>query len=150
VRTVSADSAQALDRNAEPLMINTRGSYAWRPDADVGLPNMFIAGDYVKTYTDLATMEGANESGRRAVNAVLKAARSGAEPCRLWPLQGLLPLALFRGVDWCLFHLGIRQIPYSKYPRAVRWVFIGVMLLLQVWVGIRDLLGMRPARPASS
>jgi uncharacterized protein with NAD-binding domain and iron-sulfur cluster len=146
--TVSSDSALALDRNAEPLMINTRGSYAWRPDADVGLPNMFIAGDYVRTYTDLATMEGANESGRRAVNALLQAAGSSAERCKLWPLQGLLPLALFRAVDWVLFHLGIRQIPYSKYPRGVRWIFLGVMLVLQIWVGVRDLLGMRHERPA--
>ncbi|WP_329089905.1 hypothetical protein OG979_36450 [Actinomadura citrea] len=30
-----------------------------------------MAGDYVRTHVDLATMEGANESGRAAVNALL-------------------------------------------------------------------------------
>ena len=38
------------------------------------------AGDYVQTDIDLATMEGANESGRAAVNALLEASGSKAEP----------------------------------------------------------------------
>ncbi|HEX8951397.1 MAG TPA: FAD-dependent oxidoreductase, partial [Polyangia bacterium] len=44
--------------NLEPLLINTRGSWADRPDAVTRIPNLFLAADYVRTYTDLATMEG--------------------------------------------------------------------------------------------
>ena len=44
------------------------------------IPNLFLAGDYVQTDIDLATMEGANESGRAAVNALLDASGSKAEP----------------------------------------------------------------------
>ena len=45
-----------------------------RPQARTKIPNLFLAGDYVQTDIDLATMEGANESGRAAVNALLDAA----------------------------------------------------------------------------
>jgi uncharacterized protein with NAD-binding domain and iron-sulfur cluster len=42
---------------------------------DHGIPNLFLASDYVRTHTDLATMEGANEAARRAVNGLLDAAQ---------------------------------------------------------------------------
>ena len=45
------------------------------PDAVTRIPNLFLASDYVRTYTDLATMEGANEAARRAVNGILDATR---------------------------------------------------------------------------
>ena len=48
--------------------MNTKGSWADRPDATTRIPNLMLAADYVRTYTDLATMEGANEAARRAVN----------------------------------------------------------------------------------
>ena len=59
--------------NAEPLLVNTKGSWADRPEASTAIPNLMLAADYVRTYTDLATMEGANEAARRAVNAILDA-----------------------------------------------------------------------------
>ena len=40
---------------------------------------MFLAGDYIQTSIALATMEGANESGRAAVNAFLDASGSKAQ-----------------------------------------------------------------------
>ena len=56
-------------KNKEPLLVNTINSWDLRPYAYTRIPNMFLASDYVKTYTDLATMEGANEAARRAVNS---------------------------------------------------------------------------------
>jgi uncharacterized protein with NAD-binding domain and iron-sulfur cluster len=73
--------------NAEPLLINTAGSWDDRPDAVTSVPNLFLAADFVRTYTDLATMEGANEAARRAVNGILAATRSPARRCAVWPLQ---------------------------------------------------------------
>jgi uncharacterized protein with NAD-binding domain and iron-sulfur cluster len=70
----------------EPLFINTIGSLAWRPTTKTELTNFFLASDYVRTYTDLATMEAANESGRRAANAVLDAVGSTAPRANVWPL----------------------------------------------------------------
>ena len=59
----------------------------------------------MQTYTDLATMEGANEAARRAVNAILTASGSDAEPCPVWKLRELggLPFALAREVDRLLY-----------------------------------------------
>ena len=52
-------------------MINTAGSRQYRPEAQVELENLFVASDYVRTYTDIACMEAANEAARRAVNCLL-------------------------------------------------------------------------------
>jgi uncharacterized protein with NAD-binding domain and iron-sulfur cluster len=64
--------------NDEPLLVNTVGTWDKRPQAKTDIPNLFLAGDYVQTNIDLATMEGANESGREATNALLEAAGSKA------------------------------------------------------------------------
>jgi uncharacterized protein with NAD-binding domain and iron-sulfur cluster len=72
------------DFNAEPLLLNRPGSLALRPDARTAIPNMFLAADYVRTETDLACMEGANEAARRAVNALLQAAGSRHPACQVW------------------------------------------------------------------
>ena len=73
--------------NLEPLMINTSGSLQYRPEAHTEIPNLFLASDYVKTYTDVACMEAANEAARRAVNALLDRAVSPAPRASVWPLS---------------------------------------------------------------
>jgi uncharacterized protein with NAD-binding domain and iron-sulfur cluster len=73
--------------NTEPLLINTAASWENRPDAITRVPNLFLAADFVRTHTDLATMEGANEAARRAVNAILDVTRSSARRCDIWPLH---------------------------------------------------------------
>ena len=75
--------------NLEPLMINTKGSWDIRPEAALPeVDNLFLASDYVRTFTDLATMEAANEAARRAVNAILDTADWDRDDrCRLFPLQ---------------------------------------------------------------
>jgi uncharacterized protein with NAD-binding domain and iron-sulfur cluster len=78
--------------NLEPLVINTPGSWADRPDAVTAIENFFIASDYVRTHTDVPSMEAANEAARRAVNGVLAATGSSAAPCDIFPMR--LPPAL--------------------------------------------------------
>ena len=73
--------------NLEPLLVNTSGSWPDRPDAVTRIPNLYLASDYVRTSTDLATMEGANEAARRAVNGILDATGSPAPRCEIWPLR---------------------------------------------------------------
>ncbi|MEU8245468.1 FAD-dependent oxidoreductase [Nonomuraea sp. NPDC048916] len=72
--------------NDEPLFINTTGSWADRPEATTKIPNLFLAADYVRNSINLATMEGANEGGRMAANAILDAAGSSATKARLFSL----------------------------------------------------------------
>jgi geranylgeranyl pyrophosphate synthase/uncharacterized protein with NAD-binding domain and iron-sulfur cluster len=73
--------------NGEPLLVNLTDTWALRPEAATGIANLFLASDYVRTYTDLATMEGANEAARRAVNGLLDAVNFGGSRCELWPLH---------------------------------------------------------------
>jgi hypothetical protein len=80
-------SGPRLRFNSEPLLINRVGTWALRPGAKTGIINMFLAADYVKTETDLACMEGANEAARRAVNALLDVTGSTAPRCELWPFS---------------------------------------------------------------
>ena len=78
--------ARQRNSNDEPLLVNTIGSWEKRPRARTKIPNLFLSGDYVQTDVDLATMEGANESGRAAANALLDAAGSKAEPATMYKL----------------------------------------------------------------
>jgi len=91
--------------NLEPLFINSAGSWAWRPDAVTGIENFFLAGDYVRTHTDLATMESANEAGRRAVNGILDAIGSSERRCDVWRLNEPLLLKPVRTLDRIWFEL---------------------------------------------
>jgi 15-cis-phytoene desaturase len=73
--------------NPTPLLVHPPGSWFNRPGAELeGIHNLFLAADYVQTETDLATMEGANEAARLAVNGLLK--REGrSERVALIPLR---------------------------------------------------------------
>jgi uncharacterized protein with NAD-binding domain and iron-sulfur cluster len=87
------------ETNAEPLLVNYVDTWRLRPEAVTAIPNFFLASDYVRTHTDIATMEGANEAARRAVNGVLAAARSAADPCGVWKLHEPEIFAPLRAYD---------------------------------------------------
>ncbi|MFJ8791075.1 FAD-dependent oxidoreductase [Streptomyces sp. NPDC102462] len=94
-------------RNREQLLIHPTGTLYNRPSAKTAVPNFFLAGDYVRTDVDLATMEGANESARRAVNALLDADNSDAERCRLWELFRPPELEPLKRLDEVRYRLGL-------------------------------------------
>ena len=101
--------------NLEPLLVNTAGSWADRPEAATRIPNLWLASDYVRTHTDLATMEAANEAARRAVNGILEATGSGVRRCDVWRLREPQVFAAARALDkvrWKLFHRPPRP-PYE-------------------------------------
>jgi uncharacterized protein with NAD-binding domain and iron-sulfur cluster len=94
--------------NLEPLLVNTAGSWAIRPEAALAeVENLFLASDYVRTHTDLATMEGANEAARRAVNAILETSGSDSGRCEVWPLSepGGLLFKSARSMDRVVYRL---------------------------------------------
>ena len=90
--------------NTEPLLVNHKDTMRLRPDAVTKISNFFLASDYVRTHTDLATMEAANEAARRAVNGILDASGSSATRCDVWPLHEPEMLA-----------------PFQTYDREFRW-----------------------------
>jgi 15-cis-phytoene desaturase len=76
-RRKTETTGKALLTNAEPLLVNLEDSWKLRPEVTCEVDNLFVASDYVRTYTNLATMEAANEAARAAVNAILE--RSGSQ-----------------------------------------------------------------------
>jgi uncharacterized protein with NAD-binding domain and iron-sulfur cluster len=96
--------------NREPRLINTVGAWASRPEAVTSIPNLFLASDYVRTYTNLATMEGANEAARRAVNGILAASGSSALKCNIWPLHRSPFLAPLRELDRIMLAAGQKHV----------------------------------------
>ena len=92
--------------NDEPLLVNTVGTWAKRPKARTKVPNLFLAGDYVQTNVDLATMEGANESGRAAVNALLDVAGSKAPRVQMFSLYDPPEFEAAKAADLQLYRAG--------------------------------------------
>ena len=93
--------------NAEPLLVNYVDTWRLRPEAVLAIPNLFLASDYVRTHTDIATMEAANEAARRAVNGILTATGSSAEPCAIWKLHEPELFAPLRGQDQMRYEAGL-------------------------------------------
>jgi hypothetical protein len=99
--------------NAEPLLINHVGSLALRPEAHTEIGNLFLASDYVRTYTDLATMEAANEAARRATNAILAVSGVTAPPCGLWEFDVPKPMRDAQVLDQLRFRMGLPNLILS-------------------------------------
>ena len=93
--------------NAEPLLVNLIDTWKLRPEATTAIPNFFLASDYVRTHTDLATMEGANEAARRAVNGLLDAVKFAGPRCEVWPLQEPEVLTPWRLHDAARYRAGL-------------------------------------------
>ncbi len=97
--------------NESPILVNTVNSWHLRPTAHTQISNLFIASDYVKTNTDLATMEGANEAAKRAVNAIL--AQEGVcenKFCTIYSMKVPFIFRIYRYFDGLRYKKGL---PYS-------------------------------------
>jgi 15-cis-phytoene desaturase len=93
--------------NLEPLLVNRVGTWDLRPNAYTRIPNLFLASDYVRTHTDLATMEGANEAARRAVNGIIAASQTDVPLCEVWTMYDPALLAPWRRHDQRRFDKGL-------------------------------------------
>jgi uncharacterized protein with NAD-binding domain and iron-sulfur cluster len=100
-------NVMGLEVDEEPLLVNLINSWQLRPEAVTRIPNLFLASDYVRTYTDLATMEAANEAARRAVNGILDHAGVAAPKCRLWQLHEPEIFAPWRAIDQARYRQGL-------------------------------------------
>jgi hypothetical protein len=104
----------------EPLLVKTAGSWDDRPEAATRILNLLLASDFVRTHTDLATMESANEAARRAVNAILDRTGSAAPRCPVWKLREPAIFAPARALDrirWKLFRRPARP-PLRATPEG--------------------------------
>ena len=116
----------------EPLLVNTVNSWDLMPKSFTGIPNLFLAGDYVRTFTGLATMEAANESARRAVNCILSASGTGKPYAKVWRLREWAMVLPYKWWDRRRYSKGL---PYSSgFPWWLHVIaFIWSIICLVAW-----------------
>ncbi|HEY1814030.1 MAG TPA: FAD-dependent oxidoreductase [Kofleriaceae bacterium] len=100
------DFSTGVAVNKSRLLIHPPGSWAYRPEPGTKIPNLVIASDYARTYTDLATMEGANEAARWAVNAIIERSGVNVAPCQIWALAEPATFDLWKSIDAKLYAHG--------------------------------------------
>jgi 15-cis-phytoene desaturase len=116
---------------AEPLYIDIINSWHLRPDAHTGIPNFFLAADYVRTNTQLATMEAANEAARRAVNSIISVSGVKAFPCKIWSFKEPFIFSFGRWYDNVRYKRG--EPWQNKFPWWLRVVRFIIAILYRFW-----------------
>ncbi|HSL47073.1 MAG TPA: FAD-dependent oxidoreductase [Anaerolineales bacterium] len=113
---ITPDDVESWELNPNtdvPLFINTIGAWSNRPRAKTKIPNLYLAGDYVKNAIDLACMEG-------AVSAALEAS---AEILREHGEAGPLPVVQVPP-EWpriILILARILMVPFVAVARVIAW-----------------------------
>ncbi len=114
----------SVTADEEPLLVNTTDSWALRTEAYTCLPNLFLASDYVKTFTDLATMEGANEAARRAVNGIIDATGATVPYCKIWNLHEPGILLYYKWLDQRRYNMGLPWKAHEiLFPGVKNFIF---------------------------
>lgn len=107
---IAWDPSRQANTNDEPLLINTINSWKLRPTARTGISNLFMSGDFCRTNVDLATMEGANESGRQAANAILAESGVGGSPAPIFKLHRPPEWEALKVIDKRLYKAGKKNL----------------------------------------
>ncbi|MBT6515381.1 MAG: NAD(P)-binding protein [Crocinitomicaceae bacterium] len=132
----SEESEDPALENLEPLLVNNTNTWGLRPNANSYFKNLFLAGDYVRSNTDLATMEGANESARRAVNCLLDEDNSDRSECKIWDLHEPL---LFRPLKWYDEMRWGKGLPWTE---KLPWWLKGFMAFWTVFCFVEGLFAL--------
>ncbi len=112
-----------FSKNTEPLLVNKVDTWRLRPESHCTIPNLFFAADYVRTHTDLATMEGANEAARRAVNNIIEASGYKVPLCEIWDLHEPWEFDYYRFHDYLRYQKGLvwnEHFPW--WVKFIQWI----------------------------
>ena len=136
--------------NRSRLLVHPPGSWQYRPEATTAFENLTLAGDYVRTHTDLATMEGANESARRAVNGIIEHSGLLHSPCDVWPLREPALFAPAVRLDQRLDQSGWsgKRHAFDLWPGSVQTV-AGLARTVELLLQGRPEMGMEEPRMAA-
>jgi uncharacterized protein with NAD-binding domain and iron-sulfur cluster len=126
--------------NAGRLLVHPPGSWHLRPSATLDIPNLFLAADYVQTSVDLASMEGANEAGRRAARGLLRTFGLDDSRVKLFTFEALDRFAALKAIDQRLHRAGLPHL-FDLGPRVATRLPRPLRLLRS--------RGTQPAEPAA-
>ncbi len=98
VADVDLERTRIQTNRGEDLFANDTGSEAFRPDTTCDIPNLFLAGTYVRNYADVATIEGACVSGLMAAEQVRQ--RAGVMPPITIKTAGHHHESVFAALKW--------------------------------------------------
>lgn len=126
----TATTGKTLLTNAEPLLVNLEDSWKLRPEVSCEVENLLVASDYVRTYTNLATMEAASEAARTAANAILL--RSGSKEPKARIFKPKEPFRFLRRRDRERFERGEPWENPLLVDAAVKLGLIGTASVLRV------------------
>ncbi|MFI6879921.1 FAD-dependent oxidoreductase [Streptomyces sp. NPDC050400] len=99
--------------NDDTYFLNDVSSWELRAEAVTAVPNLFLAGDHVRTRAnvDFTCMETANEAGRRAANGALAAAGAdGADEVELFAGAEPPGFAELKAADRTRYRLGLPHV----------------------------------------
>lgn len=116
--------------NLEPLLVNVVNSWGLMPKSWSTINNLFLAGDYIRTNTNLATMEAANESARRAANCIIDAAGTGGPYAKVWKLRSWKMLMPYKWWDKKRYDKGLpfkNNYPWWLHVIAFIWAVICIL-----------------------
>lgn len=140
---VFAGPTGSLPQNRSPLLVHRVGHMRHRPAPRVGLENLYLASDYVKTHTLLATMEGANEAGRLAVNALLEDDGSLHTRCAVWPLHEEPYFATAKAIDRARHAAGLPHV-MDRWPFSMTLDLVALGQQLQTIMQQPNVLSLLP------
>ncbi|MBL7736041.1 MAG: FAD-dependent oxidoreductase [Chitinophagaceae bacterium] len=120
--------------NKEPLLVNSVTTHSLRPDAHTRLDNFFLASDYVKTNSDLADMDTANEAAKRAVNGILlQEGKRGFCKTATYALPSVLGLfALARKMDERNFRRGLPWRPFNPLYHFLNYSYLFLTYIIRL------------------
>lgn len=130
-RDIKWDKKKYQNVDKEPLLVNNTNTWSLRPTASTNIENLYLAGDYVRTNTDLATMEGANESARRAVNCIIDADGHKKSYAQIFKFKEPWFFDLMKWWDKNRYNKGL---PYSSdIPWSIRFptYIMGMLFLVE-------------------
>jgi uncharacterized protein with NAD-binding domain and iron-sulfur cluster len=100
----------------DPLVLPSVGQRPDRPEVATQIPNLLLAGDYLKSDWEVANMETANYNGRRAANALLAKAGSLETPAKAIKSYRPPEWEPFKRIDEQLYRARKPNLFYIDFP----------------------------------
>jgi uncharacterized protein with NAD-binding domain and iron-sulfur cluster len=130
-------SGSRIIGNQDPLASGSVDSWSKRPDSVTSIPNLLLAGDWVRNGLSVAATDAANESGKRAAAAIVAESGVRAEPVVVNAMYRAPELEALQLADAALARRGLPHV--MDVPEGVH----GVGLATDILETVEQTLGLK-------